>query len=162
MPPPRTNALLSYYHSTARNRGAALRWNTEGHEYKMVFDAQINGAVWTPVPAANAGSARGRALMGGGGGAEHGGANCTGNGNQMRCFWLFDLSVDDDERLNIFDDNRGQGGVVATMTNMLNSWAEVEVTCEEAQTCGPVDPAATPAFQAAGYLVPWINVPASV
>jgi hypothetical protein len=56
----------------------------------------------------------------------------------------------------------GQGGVVATMTNMLNSWAEVEVTCEEAQTCGPVDPAATPAFQAAGYFVPWINVPASV
>jgi hypothetical protein len=106
VPPPRTNALLSYYHSTARNRGAALRWNTEGHEYKMVFDAQINGAVWTPVPAANAGSARGRALMGGGG-AEHGGANCTGNGNQMRCFWLFDLSLDDDERVNIFDDNLG-------------------------------------------------------
>ena len=51
--------------------------------------------------------------------------------------------------------------VVATMTAMIDGFAAVEVTCEEARTCGPADPAATRAFQAEGYFVPWIGVPAA-
>jgi hypothetical protein len=39
---------------------------------------------------------------------------------------------------------------------------DVEVTCEEARTCGAPDPAANPAFEAEGYFVPWIGVPGSV
>ena len=63
----------------------------------------------------------------------------TGTGNEERCYWLFDLAVDADERLNLYEQEEG---VVATMTAMINSYAKQVVTCEEAQTCGPVDPAA--------------------
>jgi hypothetical protein len=62
----------------------------------------------------------------------------------------------------LVQDHLGEGGVVETMTGMLQSWAAVSVTCEEARVCGPADPAATPIFQDAGYYVPWINVPDSV
>jgi hypothetical protein len=99
--------------------------------------------------------------MGGGGGDEHGGANCTGSGTQEQCYWLFDLAVDDDERNNIFEDHSGPSGVVATMTAMIDHFSAVEVTCEEAQTCGPDDPAAKIAWEAAGYYVPWVNLPPS-
>ena len=95
--------------------------------------------------------------MGGGG---NDGANCTGGGGQNnRCYWLFDLAVDDEERHNIYEEHLGEGGVVEAMTSMLESWAAVSVTCEEAQTCGPADPAATPIFREQGYYVPWMNVP---
>eukprot|EP01052_Picozoa_sp_SAG31_P078540 SAG31_NODE_38061_length_299_cov_0.780000_1_plen_49_part_01 len=45
------------------------------------------------------------------------------------------------------------------MTTMLESWAAVSVTCEEAQVCGPADPAASPIWNEQGYYLPWINVP---
>lgn len=110
---PRASALLGYFSGM---RGAALRWNTEGHEYKIVLYAQASRAVYQPVQASfssaeinattdnhlHGGRAqinqtlRGRGLMGGGGGGgQNGGANCSGNGNNLRCYWLFDLSVDD-------------------------------------------------------------------
>jgi hypothetical protein len=126
VPSPRSSALISYFaspQSNAANRGAAVRWNTEVHEYKLI--ALAVSRAWFSPPTTSAGGGvrlsnasaaataaathqprekwggRGRMLMGGGG---NDGANCTGGGGQNnRCWWLFDLAVDDDERNNIYE-----------------------------------------------------------
>ena len=99
--------------------------STPRHEYKLLLHANANRAVWEEAPLAGGQSAdnssvHGRMLMGGGGGG-HGGANCTGNS----CSWLFDLAVDDDERVNLYEERLD---VVAAMTAMIDGFAAVEVT----------------------------------
>jgi hypothetical protein len=87
-------------------------------------------------------------------GRQPDGANCSGQ--PQRCSWLFDLAVDADERTNLFE---ARPEVVSRMVAMLDSWAAREVTCVEARTCGPADPAGFEAFEREGYFVPWLGEP---
>ena len=64
-----------------------------------------------------------------------------------------EANVDPDERLNRYD---SEPLVVARLKEELATFAAAEVTCEEADTCGEPDPRAVPAFEAAGYYVPWL------
>ena len=156
VPSPRMSAVLIY---NAADRGTALRWDTvgdvsqgeAGHKYKLILNHPTRQALWYPPPGA---SARHRRMQGGG--EAHGGSNCTGAGADERCAWLFDLAVDADERTNLYE---ARAAVVADMVGMLQAYAPFEVTCEQAQTCGPADPAGFEAFESEGYFVPWIGVP---
>ena len=123
VPSPRTTAVLSYWDA---GRGAAARWNDAGREWKLVANAPANRAGWTPVPTEvgmTEGNHSHRLLMGGGGGGgQNGGANCS---NSDRCWWLFDLAEDDDERINL---HGAHLDVVAEMVAQLDAYADVEAS----------------------------------
>ena len=62
--------------------------------------------------------------------------------------------VDEDEATNLYDD---MPEFVAQMIAQLDAYADDEVTCEEALTCGPPDLEATAAFEEVGYFALWIK-----
>jgi hypothetical protein len=168
IPSPREYALVAFNAAA----GSALHWHAADgrHRWKLIVDQAQNRGGYSPAPelamanidakrnhtnaGAGSSSSRWRQLMNGGGGAPSDGSLCEGT--PPRCNWLFDLNLDPTESENVFDDNRGVGSVVATMSNFLDDYAASEVTCEEAEICGPPDPAAVVAWDAEGYLVPWI------
>jgi hypothetical protein len=135
-----------------------VRWDTPDgeHRYKLILNHLLARAVWVPVPTVAtvptvAGEAQRRRTQQ----DPDDGANCTSEPDPIRCSWLFDLMMDEDEATNLYDE---LPEVVAQMIAQLDAYADDEVTCEAALTCGPPDPAATAAFEEAGYFVPWINV----
>ena len=50
--------------------------------------------------------------------------------------------------------------VAAQLRAALEAYSAVELTCEQAQTCGPPDSDGPAAWDAAGYVVPWLGLPA--
>lgn len=151
---PRESLIVNFY----SGRGAAVRWDTPDgeHRYKLILNHLLARAVWVPVPTVAtvptvAGEAQRRRTQQ----DPDDGANCTSEPDPIRCSWLFDLMMDEDEATNLYDE---LPEVVAQMIAQLDAYADDEVTCEAALTCGPPDPAATAAFEEAGYFVPWINV----
>jgi len=79
------------------------------------------------------------------------GVQCTGNGGQAKCDYLFHIATDPDETTNLFD---SQPERVASLRAKLNAFRTAEAPCN---TCGGTDPAAEVEAAKTGFWLPWMG-----
>lgn len=139
-PSPRVEILHNY----AATGASALRVG----DYKIITGQR--NAEWTPVPdsawvaRANASSALAAAVRN---------CDCTGNGGQAKCSYLFNIANDPTETTNLCASEPER---YAAMMQKLAALSSAEGPCN---TCGDNDPKATEQAEKTGYWLPWLGTP---